>query len=191
MKYTFFGSIALLSIVLSSCESSSSAKKISAYFDVANLFNSQATLVLNTSFQKTASIDGENETKTVRFDSLEWTKELSMFANMDINKAVLVGAFDEEETTTETGRTVTYRKKPELEGGVQWIRLDYDGKGNVAAFSGLFREENALYQNMRELSATFSSREGMPTIEEYSIKGFQKILMKDTVNYEIEAKAVH
>jgi len=190
MRNIVIGSL-MLGLALSSCESSSSAKKISAYFDVAELFLSQAKLIKNVSFEKSASIDSLTETKTLKFDSLEWTKELSMFINMDINKAVLVGAFSEEKTNSSDGSSVLYKKKPEVESGVQWMKLDYDSQGNVVAFSGRFEEENALYQNSRELSATFATQNGMSTLESYSIRGFQKILMKDTVNYQIEAKALN
>ena len=190
MRNIVIGSL-MLGVALSSCESSSSAKKISAYFDVAELFLSQAILIKNVSFEKSASIDSLIETKTLKFDSLEWTKELSMFINMDINKAVLVGAFSEEKTNSSDGSSVLYKKKPEVESGVQWMKLDYDSQGNVVAFSGRFEEENALYQNSRELSATFATQNGMSTLESYSIRGFQKILMKDTVNYQIEAKALN
>ncbi|WP_416867906.1 MAG: hypothetical protein ACMVP2_12300 [Imperialibacter sp.] len=190
MRNIVIGSL-MLGLALSSCESSSSAKKISNYFDVAELFLSQAKLIKNVSFEKSASIDSLIETKTLKFDSLEWTKELSMFINMDINKAVLVGAFSEEKTNSSDGSSVLYKKKPEVESGVQWMKLDYDSQGNVVAFSGRFEEENALYQNSRELSATFATQNGMSTLESYSIRGFQKILMKDTVNYQIEAKALN
>jgi hypothetical protein len=190
MRNIIIGSL-MLGLALSGCESSSSATKITAYFDVAGLFTSQADRIVGTSFEKSASIDGLTETKTLKFDSLEWTKELSMFINMDINKAVLVGGFSEEKANSSDGSSVLYKKKPEVESGVQWMKLDYDSRGNVVAFSGRFEEENALYQNSRELFATFAAQKGVPTLESYRIKGFQKILMKDTVNYQIEAKALN
>ncbi|MEQ9373571.1 MAG: hypothetical protein RIG68_00190 [Imperialibacter sp.] len=188
MRNIVIGSL-MLGLALSGCESSSSATKITAYFDVAGLFTSQADRIVGTSFEKSASIDSLTETKTLKFDSLEWTKELSMFINMDINKAVLVGAFSEEKANLSNGSSVLYKKKPEVESGVQWMKLEYDSQGNVVAFSGRFEEENALYQNSRELFATFAAQNGVSTLESYSIKGFQKILMKDTVNYQIESKA--
>ncbi len=187
MKKTICG-ILLLSLSLGGCDSSSSGNKVSAYFDVAGLFAEQAKMMENIPFRKTASIDKQTEEKTLSFDSLEWTKELSMFINMDINKAVLVGAYEQESIPENKGSTIAYTKKSTIDAGVQSLKIALDNEGKVVGFYGLFEEENALYQNKRELSASFTVKNGKSHLASYTISGYQKILMKDTVNYQVSAQ---
>lgn len=177
----------LLTVFIGGCESSLSERKIRTYYDIEGLFRAQAKLLQGKTIVKAASIDDAKEEKQLKFDSTSWTKELSMFVGMDINKTALVGAFEEGQSSTGNGQIITYTKKEGAETGVQWIKLEQDESGNVVAFSGEFEEQNALYQNQRELFATFSVNNGASTISSYRITGYQKILMKDTVNYHIEA----
>lgn len=186
MRNTFAGFL-LLTVFLGGCESSLSERKITAYYDIEGLFREQARLLQDKPILKAASIDDAREEKQLKFDSTSWAKELSMFVGMDINKTALVGAFEEGKSSAGNGQTITYTKKEGAETGVQWIKLEQDGSGNVVAFSGAFEEQNALYQNQRELFATFNVNKGISTISSYRITGYQKILMKDTVNYHIEA----
>lgn len=173
--------------MLAACTGQSTTRAIDAYYDVRGLFVSQAVRLQGAEFEKRALIDGKEETATVDFDSLEWTKELSMFINMDINKTALVGAYEMQSTPTSDGNLIRYSKKPGSDAGVQWIELMQNAKGQVVSFSGFFREENALYETQRELHADFAVSDGMPVMVTYSISGYQKILLKDTVTYTVSA----
>lgn len=174
-------------IFLSACGQSSARKEISAYYKIDSLFNSQIHELAGVPFSKAAIIDGKSENALVTFDTTAWKKELSMFAGLDINKAALVGAYEVTEETTSTGRSVSYNLKGPGDAGVQWIRLEQNAAGKVVKMEALFREENALYQNQRKLSANFGVVDGKSVLHAYRVEGFQKILMKDTVNYKIEA----
>ncbi len=162
--------------------------KIKAYYDVQLLFSEQSNLLGKFTFTKKANIDGQSEEKAVSFDSLGWSKELAMFANMDINKAVYVGAYEIEENATDRGKVISYKRKADTVSGVEWITVEFDQQGNPLRFCGLFLEQNALYQNERKLTADFALDNGKAVLSSYTIKGYQKILMKDTVQYKIELK---
>jgi len=188
MKYVIWALFPFC-LVLTGCSGDAEDEdKIKAYYDVQSLFVGQPTLLRNSTFTKKANIDGQSEEKTVAFDSLGWSKELAMFANMDINKAAYVGAYDIEETNAEKGKVISYKRKAGTVSGVVWITVEFDQQNNPLRFSGLFQEQNALYQNERKLSADFAIHNGRAVLSNYTIKGYQKILMKDTVQYKIELK---
>jgi hypothetical protein len=188
MKYVVWALVPFCLAMAGCSGGTENEDKIKTYFDVQSLFVGQPTLLRNLTFTKKANIDGQSEEKAVSFDSLGWAKELAMFANMDINKAVYVGAYEIEETKTEKGKEISYKRKPGTVSGVVWITVEFDKQGNPLRFSGLFQEQNALYQNERKLSADFALNNGKAVLSSYTIKGYQKILMKDTVQYKIELK---
>lgn len=174
----------------SACNRQAERKVIKEYYDIDSLFLSQPPLLRDLSFIKSANIDDKTESSTVKFDTTGWKKELSMFLAMDINKAALVGAYEKSETATELGKNVSYNLKSGEEGGIKWIQLEQDSSGNVYLFKALFQEDNALYQNRRELTARFEVAEDQSVLSSYKVDGYQKIIMKDTVNYTIEARLV-
>lgn len=175
---------------ISACDQQAERKVINEYYDIDSLFLSQPPFLKDFSFTKSANIDDKAESSTVTFDTTGWKKELSMFLAMDINKAALVGLYEKSETTTEFGKNISYKLKPGEEGGVKWILLEQDSTGNVYLFKALFQEDNALYQNRRELTARFEIAEDQSVLSSYKVDGYQKIIMKDTVNYTIEASLI-
>lgn len=187
MKKHLQGLVLVTLIVSSSCTQQSAKREINAYFDVDSLFTDQVYLLDGVSFNKSAIIDGKSEKAQVIFDTTAWQKELAMYIGLDINKAALVGAYELTEEDTTTGKSISYRIKQPDEAGVQWMQVTQNTDGKVTGFEALFLEENALYQNQRKLSATFSIENGNSVLEAYRIEGYQKILLKDTVNYTIEA----
>ena len=174
----------------SACDRQAERKMINEYYNIDSLFLSQLPLLKDLTFTKSANINDKTESSTVKFDTTGWKKELSMFLAMDINKAALVGIYEKSETTTELGKNISYDLKPGAESGVKWIQLEQDSAGNVYLFKALFQENNALYQNRRELTARFKVAEDQSVLSSYKVDGYQKIIMKDTVNYTIEARLV-
>lgn len=188
MKYVIWALVPFCWMLTGCSGDAEDEDKIKDYYDVQSLFVGQPTLLRNFTFTKKANIDGQSEEKEVSFDSLGWSKELAMFANMDINKAAYLGAYEIEETTTENGKAISYKRKAGTVSGVVWMTVAFDHQGSPLRFSGLFQEQNALYQNERKLSADFVVHNGSAVLTNYTIKGYQKILMKDTVQYKIELK---
>ncbi len=184
-KLSFFVLIAIFS-----CTQQSAKREINAYFDIDSLFMEQTYLLAGVPFSKSAVIDGKSETGHVTFDTTAWQKELAMYIGLDINKAALVGAYESSEEVTPAGKSVSYQLKQANDAGVQWIQLNQNKDGLVTGLEALFREENALYQNQRKLSATFNIENGKSVLQTYRIEGYQKILLKDTVNYTIVASRV-
>lgn len=180
--------LCVVGLLLTGCGQQASRREINAYFDFRELFGSQVRALRDYSFEKSALIDGKSEAGTVQFDTTGWKKELSMFMDIDINKAALVGAYEEESETTAAGTMHTYTLKPGQEESVKWIKLEKDSEGKVQKVAAQIKEDNVLYHNQRELSAVFENTSGQPLLMAYRVKGYQKILTKDTVHYEIEAR---
>ena len=180
----------LMWLSASACDRQAERKMITEYYDIDSLFLSQPPLLKDLAFTKSANIDDKAESSTVKFDTTGWKKELAMFLAMDINKAALVGAYEKSETPTAIGKNISYKLKPGEDSGVKWIQLEQDSTGNVFLFKALFEEDNALYQNRRELTARFEVTEKRSVLNSYKVEGYQKIIMKDTVKYSIEARLV-
>jgi len=190
MKYVTWAIVPFCWLLTACSGQSTEEDKIKVYYDVQSLFSEQSNLLRNFAFIKKANIDGQSEEKTVSFDSLGWSKELAMFANMDINKGAYIGAYEIREDVTKTGKILVYERKPDAASEIDWVEVELDSEGLPLRFSGLFQEKNVLYQNKRKLSAEFVIENGRPLVSSYTIKGYQKILLKDTVRYQIESARV-
>jgi len=155
------------------------------YFDLVQFVNTQIN-ELNAQkpqIRKKVLLGGEID--EIVSDTLNWEKELALFKEADINSPSLRDSYDIEEDKAR--HSITYIAK-ESKLKVKEIKITFDKQSQVGSVSIkqikiFFSEDNRLYELQRDLVMELKNN----LLSAYSIKGFQKVILKDSLIYEINA----
>lgn len=169
----------LITILIGSCaENKKAARDLRVYFDLDSLLDQQVIKLSEGGFvvEKTVTMDGESETQTGVFDSAGWAGAFAIVRDFDLNKPYNVGAY----TETRSGGTLNYELTDKtLDAPVQYFTLvDSD---SLLEISSEYFEDKSIYQHRRKLHLKFKD----DLLVKYEIRGFQKMVMKDTIYYRI------
>ncbi len=162
------------------------------YFDVASFTEQHLGAVANQrcTVSKIFKINSEEESQemVVINDSIFWQKEFKVFLEHDINKPVLRDAFQVIKGTTEDGSAfVDYLRKDSAASGVLSMRVVYNESNQINFWESQYRDENALYSNQRYVRMDVINNPLGTRLEQYRVKGFHKLILKDSVHYEMVA----
>ncbi len=151
------------------------------YFDMASFMNTKITDLekTNSKVQKNVSANGIQE--NISTTTINWKQELALFAETDINKPVLRNMYLVNQSNDAVEYTAIDKKAK-----VQRMYVIGNMKEPNEIQVSLI-DENQLYQTQKELLITF--QDGKLTA--YKIAGQQKILFKDLMVYEMNAKIMN
>ncbi len=99
-----------------------------SYVDVPAFINEQAALYKTFKGHKLIkilTIDGVGETKELLCDTFDLKKELSVFADVDVNKTAYKGVFQIDTTYTDSTYTVTYTNKADNKLPLKELNASY------------------------------------------------------------------
>ena len=185
MKYLLI--LLLLSQVFTACVPTSANKDADKkYFDVAGLIHQQISELSKgkPKIEKKTSLSGKQD--QIKTDTLDWNKELALFKEADINSPALRDSYEISED--KANKTITYAAKEE-KLKVKEIKLQYNENSqitnlNISQLKIIFSEDNHLYEIQRVMEISLKDN----LLNTYSIKGFQKVALKDSLVYQIEGK---
>ncbi len=168
--------IPVFALALFSCNQRKEAEANTdfVYFDIKGYFEKEISRLqkLNPIVNKTVSVNGEVESKSYKI--ADWSKELDIFVNADINKTSWKGSF---KTTTQKGveiYTSDHKKIPVKRISITW-------KGNKAGkIEIIIDNKNILYRSQDTLTYCPDSL--------YEIKKQQKIRLLKNKKYAIIGK---
>lgn len=163
---------------------------INEYYDINGLIDRQENLLatISPNLLKNASINGQEDiTELVAQDSL-WQKELQIFRTADINEPMLIDRYSELEEQKGDISTASYISKSRKQTDVDTLRITFDDRGHVQQVFAFMESENTLFKTRKELLIHFSDYDDYQLIDEYSIRGWQKMISKDSVHFSIEGK---
>jgi hypothetical protein len=158
------------------------------YFDLAGFIHSQASELSKRKPKVTKNINLSGEQDQVQTDTLHWEKELALFKEADINSPSLRDSYDIDDD--KANKTITYTAK-EDKFKVREMKLSYDESSQMTALQInqvkiVFKDDNQLYEIQRVMEMTIKNN----LLLTYSIRGFQKVAMKDSLVYDISAKII-
>lgn len=152
------------------------------YPDLEQVFNDQVKKLDTASLKKSVWLDGKEENKTLVMDTVLWKKELSFLKEINPNTPEYVGAFEKSENEIRTQLTLMSTEKGKLKV------LSYALEGiNYSTIKATIHEEKEVYSHHREIDVQFEN--GLLT--SYQISGFQKIVLKDTIEFRIRGQVIN
>lgn len=187
MKQAVF--IVWIVVVLSSCETTRRNTKY--YYPLDSILTEQVQYLTlsHATLSKKASIDGKEEaTSFVPKDTTRWKYELDVFAELnDINKPANVGKYHTNKGLKDSNSNLLIYTIESTETlPVVFLKVYYlDNLSNIRKIEGLYREESSLLQSSRHLSMEFEKINNKIVLTSYSIKGGQKMLLGDSVQFTV------
>lgn len=169
--------------LFASCNKEGARVQRNKYYPVDSLLEAQVK-ELNKSGPRLLKTEKVNMTEKVsNVDSVSWKNELELFRQLDLNKPSSVDLYVSERAPE--SNSITYRKKPDTEAAMIYVRIHFDSAGQIESLEGQYKDQNALYLNDRYLRMEFSSEHRLAA---YTLLGKQKMLFEDTVRYSLHAR---
>lgn len=163
------------------------------YYDLNGLIDQQLSwlIELNPKIRKTAVLNGIPESSSMRLDSVQWTRELKIFRDADLNKSRLRQEYRIVEDLSEPTSNLKIRlyeaiNKEMME--VEYLKIFYvEEEDYLRKLEASVREKNALFSSKKMLYMTFEDNgNGSIKIIHFKIEGQQKMILMDTVKFSLE-----
>lgn len=148
---------------------------ISKYPEIDNLFQNQADLLVGKKLRKEVWLEEESEEQVLTMDSASWEKELSFLEEINPNQPEYVGAFGESSDQGKLMLTLDVGERGVLK------MLEFESTDEISSIKATIHEDKDVYVHHREIELKFSNQ----ILSSYSIEGYQKIMLKDTVRFKI------
>ncbi len=180
-----------LLLIVSSCSSPNLPNQPAVYFDVAGYANQQITDLGTRKplVRKTVRINARTSQQDTR--ALNWSRELALFSQADINKAALRNSYH---ITRPDSLTYQYTlKKSEEKLTVRSLRVQLDSTTRQPRrIEAVLQTDNPLYASERHLWL-----ESGPTsrnrwqVRYYKVAGFQKLPYFERNEFSVEGKLIN
>ncbi len=189
-KLKFVACLFVLGVISFSCRQAN-LKYDKSYFDFDSLVNVQISYLANRkdSIHKTASIDGKEGQSSFLADSAQLAHELDVFRQLDvINKPTYKGHYVVTEEKDSKSNLTVRRYTCDIKSSVPVVRFYFqDELPNLKRIESQYIEQNALYYTTRELTLSLEGAKGEIYVYDYAIKGVQKMILSDSVQFSIHA----
>ncbi len=171
----------LFTLLLTACTQDEKTSKKLLYFDLLSVINKQIGLLNQEKpmFIKSYAIGVQKE--IVQTTEIDWSKELALFQEVDINKQSYKNSY--MVTQSDNGELI-YSLKKEEELPVKWLKIKSNAKGIELEANVLV--DNYLYTSGKEISLKIEGNK----LQNYAIKGWQKLFIGNKKMYEIQGKLV-
>ncbi len=160
------------------------------YFDIKGLLDKQIELLdsIGPSLHKIAVIDGVRDTITYTPGSSGWRKELEIFDEADLNKPRLKGLYEISEKKSPESYEIIYASKDPHSTPIDslFVSVKTADKKSMKIHV-LFHAGNFFYSSSQRLELDFTDMNGQLFLKSFDIQGWQKLILRDTTLYHIEA----
>lgn len=164
---------------------------VNNYYPIDSLIQTQVVFLTKSKAQltKKAEIDGVEETNSFApKDSLAWTQELDIFAELNvINNPVYTGNYIVEKGVKDSNSNLSihlFKGKSTLP--VVYLKIFYlESLSKIRRIEALYREENSLLKGSRLLILEFQEIQNKTILTSYSIEGSQQMFMGDPVQFAV------
>ncbi|MCX8491207.1 MAG: hypothetical protein ORN54_09080 [Cyclobacteriaceae bacterium] len=161
------------------------------YFDFDSLVNIQISYLANRkdSVHKTASIDGKKGLSSFLADSVQLAHEWDVFRQLDvINKPTYKGHYIVTEEKDSKSNLTIRRYTCDIKSSVPVVLFYFQNDLlNLRRIESQYIEQNALYFTTRQLTLSLDGAKGQIYVYDYAIKGVQKMILSDSVQFSIHA----
>jgi hypothetical protein len=186
---SFIGILSLL-LLAGACQEPATQKPApvkALYFDVPGFIQSQVTLLEQENPGALKSVvENHQPRERKNLHNLKWSRELAVFAGLDLNKPAFRNTFTvTRRPAAGGGVTETYRQKPGTEGDISLLSVTTGPGQQVRALRAIRNNANPLIASSQELALTCKDKDGRSRIHTFRIAGRQKPIIFDTLSYLI------
>jgi hypothetical protein len=179
--------------VLASC-SLKETRYEKLYVDLDSLITVQVNLLASqkASAEKKAFISGKEGISITQLDSLGWANELEVFRQLDaINKPTFREMYKTEETKDDRSNLTVRSYTSAKPSAIPFIKFYYlNHFANIKKIEARLVERNTLFFSTRDLTLDLEDVNRHPVVSAFQIRGIQKMILGDTVQFSIETRVV-
>lgn len=166
------------------------ANRKPGYFDVKGYLDAQVTRLnqLQPTVEKQVQLR-DGRTETTRVAKTDWTKELQIFYQADINKPALRGQYAPDVAPKVINGVTrdTYALRSGNDAPVKRLTVESAWKPSTTEqLTATIQQDNPLFYSEKKLR--LAVRNGQLT--EYEVRGVQKLVFFDTVRYSVRTQVV-
>jgi hypothetical protein len=180
----------VLGVISFSCRQANQ-KYDKPYFDFDSLVSVQISYFANQkdSVFKVASVDDKEGKSSFLADSAQLAHEWDVFRQLDvINKSTYKGHYLVTEEKDSKSNLTVKSYTCDIKSSVPVVRFYFQNDlSNLKRIESQYIEQNALYYTTRELTLSLEGAKGKIYIYDYAIKGVQKMILSDSVQFSIHA----
>jgi hypothetical protein len=174
----------IIAFAFYACQSSENGKGRHdfGYPHIGQLFKDQEAILLSNEcgLQKTALLNKQREEVTILPNDALWSKELSAFQEIDLNRPSYLGFITKDSVIDENGRIITYTAT-KASIPIKKLIVHYDKEGNINNLDCNTEKENEISKTEKTLSAHFNTQNGKSILTDYDIVSTQKMILKDPI----------
>lgn len=161
------------------CHAPIDEKNETGYFDLAEVLDAQVDQLAGGSWNaaKTVTVNEGTDQLQQSLDSLLLKEELAIFQAFNPGRSQFKNAFEIDESPGLT----TYTKKASERQSLQWVKVEE--RGNTLRITAEIIEETSIYTNQKNMDMLLESG----VLKSYALKGYQKMLFRDTTFFEMKA----
>lgn len=145
--------------------------------------------------QRKVTLDKVAVVGNVRSDSTlvptadDWHAELDIFRQLGtLDKAIYQGAYRQEGPLDDPSSNLHIQQYSSATSPLRVLKIYYqDDLQKVRRVEGLLEERTPLYSTQKSLTMVFEEENGKPVLTSYSIVGYQKVALRDTVHFSVES----
>jgi len=183
MKLNWLGRCGLLLMMVTGCAPSTSTTE--KLVDIEGLVEDQVELLSQGSrvLDKIADMNGEKSDSTFMPSKAGWASELEIFRELDlINKPANRDDYMIQDPLDDPHSNLHIRQISSNKAKVQFLKIYYrDSLNHLKRLEASLAEKNLLFGTRRNLSLEFDEEDGRPVLIRYSVSGYQKMILSDTV----------
>lgn len=164
------------------------------YYDINGLIDEQLEMLDSISpiLYKKAVIDGKEELIELTPTDSIWTKELMIFRSADINKSMFADSYISSEDSNSETKTILYKSKIPKSTNVDVLTITLSAQdNNPLKIHAFISQGNSLFESQKILEMSLKNYQGQQRIISYSIKGWQKMISKESTTYHIESNIIY
>ena len=156
-------------------------------FSITELLDGQISKLSRSKpgLMKNASIDGIEENVEIQGKEVDWEEILKSFYELDISSPRLAQMYDIQEYDSGSVHILQYRRKPGEKSKIELLRIDEYINGSLK-ISANESSSNPIYHSRSITNIEFARDDDQGLlIQRFQLKGYQKIISRDTVHYSV------
>ncbi len=191
-QFKFFSFFTLL-IALNACQLAPEAQtSVELYFDLRDLMEKQISRLdsLDPKVEKTVYKGDQKQSQAVQPE--DWRKELKMFIEANINRAIYEGQYAVRDSMTSSGLYKIYEAK-ENDLKTRYLKVHWNqDQSRLRGGKVVVSKDNFLYASQKELQFTCQTTpSGASILESYKIQGYQKSVFGQNTEYQVETQIIY
>jgi len=168
---------------LSACSNFNEVKKISSYYNIDSLLNSQIIILSNSKdLQKEVTWNSKSEKSNFSPSNFDWAKELNVFDQIDINQASNKSSYE----VLSKNNLIEYKKIEDKEGIIS-ITITFDNNEKPKRIMAYGIKKNFLFNSYRKFNLSFDS---IGNLKNYLFEDKQIRIFNDTLSYEVSGNII-